>query len=195
MFPVPTLGELAVWSGRAETSYTGYADSALLQATLIFTFVTELGADDWNGLSADEQVLANHGIMSYADYIYLRQPYQQILASPMESETVGSYTYSKPFPVEARNVQAMELSLGLMATGIVEWDLAVQMLARRQKTAGVFYGQIQVFENIRERSDAVLYVRKHEGTGQTVLLGPADVDQIEAPFLAINAENFPVDPT
>jgi hypothetical protein len=195
MFPVPTLGELAIWSGRAETSYTGYADSALLQATLIFTTVTELGADDWEGLSPDDQLLANNGIMAYADYIYLRQPYQQILASPMESETVGSYTYSKPFPVEARNVQAMELSLGLQATGIVMWDLAVQMLSRRERAAGVFYGQVQVFENIKERSDAVLYLRKHEGTGQTVLLGPADVDQIEAPFIAVNAENFPVDPT
>jgi hypothetical protein len=194
MFPVPSLGALATWSGRPEASYTGYADSALLQATLMFTFVAELGADDWNGLTDDEQVLANNGIVSMADWIYLRQPYQQIIASPMESETVGSYTYSKPFPVEARNVQAMELTLGNMATGIPMWDLAVQMLSRRQKTAGVFYGQVQVFEHIRERTDSVLYVRKEEGTGQTVLLGPADVDTIEAPFLAINAETFPKDP-
>jgi hypothetical protein len=194
MFPVPTLGELATWSGRAENSYTGYANSALLQATLIFTTVTELGADDWNGLSSDDQLLATSGIMAYADWIYLRQPYQQIIASPMESETVGSYTYSKPFPVEARNVQAMELSVGLMATGIPLWDLAVQMLSRRTRAAGVFYGQIQVFERIEPRPDAVMYVRRDEGTGQTVLLGPADVDQIEAPFLAINAETFPVDP-
>jgi hypothetical protein len=193
VFPVPSLGQLAVWSGRAESSYTGYADSALLQATLIFTQVTELGADDWPGLSADDQLLATNGILSYADYIYLRQPYQQILASPMESETVGSYTYSKPFPVEARNVQAMELSLGLMATGIVLWDLAVQMLSRRRRTAGVFYGQIEVFEHIEERSSTVL-LRTDEKTGQKVLLGPADMNEIEAPFIAINAESFPHDP-
>lgn len=195
MFPVPTLGELAAWSGRAESSYTGYADSALLQATLIFTTVTELTADSWGGLSPDDQLLATNGIMAYADYIYLRQPYQQILASPMESETIGSYTYSKPFPVEARNVQAMELSLGLQATGIVMWDLAVQMLSLRSRAAGIFYGQIEVFENIRHRTDQVLFMRTDRETGQRVLLGPADVDQIEAPFLAVNAENFPVDPS
>jgi hypothetical protein len=194
MFPVPTLGQLATWSGRAESSYTGYADSALLQATLIFTTVTELTADSWDGLSPDDQLLATNGIMAYADYIYLRQPYQQILASPMESETVGSYTYSKPFPVEARNVQAMELSLGLQATGIVLWDLAVQMLSLRTRAAGIFYGQIRVFDRIEPRADAVLMVRKDDATGQQMLLGPADMDTVEAPFIMINAENFPHDP-
>ena len=41
-WPVPTLAELADWSGRPETSYTSYYNSAALQAAIMFTTLTEL---------------------------------------------------------------------------------------------------------------------------------------------------------
>lgn len=96
MYPVPTIENLAYFSGRPETSYTGFAVAALAQATLMFTFRTEITDPSqftgYNNITpADATQLATTGICAMADYLYLRQPYQQAIASPMQSETVGSY--------------------------------------------------------------------------------------------------------
>lgn len=188
MWPVPTVDQLAEFSGRPVSSYSSYASSALLQVTILFTTLTELDAGDYDVMDANDQQLATQGILAYADWTYLRQPYQAVIASPMESETIGSYTYSKPFAVEARNVQALEL--GITSTGIVLWDTAVQYLSKRQRAAGVFHGQIQAFDTSRDsRYDRVL-VREDRRTGETVLLGPADFERETIPFggIDINAE-------
>lgn len=193
MIPVPTTLELAEFSGRLESSYTSYAESALLQAALQFTIVTELTVGDYDSLQADDQLLAQQGILAYADWIYLRQPYQAILANPLLGETIGSYTYSKPPPVEMRNVQAQEL--GVSMTGIVLWDLAIQYLSKRQRAAGVFFGQVKVFDVQRRDPLGVTMIRRDCHTGQFELLGPADLDRLQIPFMPdINAEAFPADP-
>ncbi len=191
MLPVPTLTQIAAWSGRPETSYTSYVSSASLQATLQFTIATELTPDDYNGLVPDDQALAQQGIMSMADWIYLRQPYQSIIAAPLQSETIGSYTYAKPFAQAQRTTTTAEL--GMSATGVALWDLAVQMLSKRQRAAGVFFGQIRAFD--RESFDPleVTMVRTSKLTGEMELLGPADFDKLQLPF-SISGEIFPSDP-
>jgi len=190
---VPTLAELAAFSGRAENSYSGYAESALLQSALQFTILSELTPADYEGLAPDDQTLAQQGMVAMADWIYLRQPYQAVIASPLEGETIGSYTYSKPFQVEMRNLQAQELGQG--QSGVVLWDLAIQYLSKRQRAAGVYHGQIVGFE--RQAADArysVTAIRRNCDTGQYELLGPEDFDRFDIPF-SISAEVFPMDPS
>jgi hypothetical protein len=199
VYPIPDITDLAFFSGRPEASYTAFATSALTQAVLMFTFKTEItdpsqfaGYD--NISPADAQVLATNGICALADYIYLRQPYQQALASPMQSETIGSYNYSKPIQEMARNAAALEVTGE--ALGVPLFDLAVQMLAKRTIAGGVFSAAISVFERPHDRDDKAQFViRRDCETGQLTLLGPADMNRIDIPgFLDINAEAFPVDP-
>jgi len=147
----------------------------------------------YEGLAPDDQTLAQQGMVAMADWIYLRQPYQAVIASPLEGETIGSYTYSKPFQVEMRNLQAQELGQG--QSGVVLWDLAIQYLSKRQRAAGVYHGQIVGFE--RQAADArysVTAIRRNCDTGQYELLGPEDFDRFDIPF-SISAEVFPMDPS
>jgi hypothetical protein len=62
------------------------------------------------------------------------------------------------------------------------WDLAVQMLAKRQRAAGVFFGQIRAFD--RESFDPleVTMVRTNSFTGERELLGPAHFAKLQLPF-------------
>lgn len=189
-FPVPTVTDLAEYTGRPESSFSSFADSALLQAAVIFTTLTELSADDYGSLTPDQQQLAQFGIMAMGDYLYLRQPYAQLIANPLLSETIGSYTYSKPFPVEARNAQALEVVND--STGVYMFDLAVRALAKRDKFMGVYSGAITGFEHTG-RDDAASVHWDCENQ-RWVLLGPADRDRIGFQFFDINAEVFPHDP-
>ncbi len=197
MYPVPLITDLSFFSGRPQASYTPFATAALAQAAIMFTFRTEItdpsqfaGYD--NITPADAQSLATTGICAMADYLYLRQPYQQVIASPMESENIGSYAYSKPISEEARNAAALEVSGE--ATGVPLYDLAVQMLALRTMTGGVYSGAISVFEHPRDRDDrAQLKVHRDPCTGQLHVLGPSDFNQLDWPVFD-NAEVFPHDP-
>lgn len=194
MWPVQTVNQLALFSGRPAASYTGYAQSALIQATVIFSTVTENDVGDYAGMPPTDQLLANQGILAYADYIYLRQPYQAAIASPMMSETIGSYTYSKPPPVQVRNIQAQELGIG--STGVELWDTAVQYLSKRRRSNGVYFGQIRAFDTNRDARYDEVWVRFDAETGDYSLLGPADMNRENVPgFMgSINGEAFPGDP-
>lgn len=199
MIPVPTLEQLAAYSGRPEASYTSYAESALIQAAIIFTTVTEVGYNnqqDFYSLTPDDQQLALYGILAYADWVYLKQPYHQMIASPAMTETIGSYTYSKPPPVQVRNVQAQELGVG--STGVEMWDTAVQYLSKRTRANGVFFGELECFEHPGDSGDRDIGVmlRYDHRTGQRVLLGPGDFNKVDIPGFGagINAESFPNDP-
>jgi hypothetical protein len=189
-WPVPTVAELANYTGRPVDSYTGYANSALLQAAIMFTILSELGADDYGGLSADYQTLANMGVMAMADWLYLRWPYQQVMASPLQNEVIGSYSYSKPIQEMARNAQAIEVTSE--KTGVDMFDLAIRRLARRQSLAGVFYGQITGFEHFAR--DDLARIKWDPREGRMVLVGPADRDQIDQQWFDVNAQAFPMDP-
>lgn len=190
-WPVPTLAELAQFTGRPATSYTGYVNSALLQSAMMFTILAELSADDYGGLSADFQQLANMGVMAMADWLYLRWPYAQVIASPLQSEEIGSYSYSKPIQEMARNAQAIEVTAE--KTGVDMFDLAVRRLAKRQAMSGVFFGQITGFEHYAR--DDLAYVKWDPREERMVLVGPADHDKLDFQFFSINAESFPADPS
>jgi len=196
MLPVPTVQQLSGFTGRPVLSYTsgpapGYVNAALIQATLMFSIVTELTPDDFNGMASDDQTLALYGILAMADYIYLRQPYQQVIASPLMNETTGSYSYGKAMQEVARNAAALEVTAE--RTGVAFYDLANQYLNKRKRAGGVYTGWIEVFERGKARYDsAELEIR--ECDGQMVLLGPSDFDQYDIPGFMINAQIFPQDP-
>jgi len=189
-WPVPTLEELSGFTGRPAVSYTSYANSALLQSAVLFTTLTERTAADYPGFSADDQLLANMGVMAMGDYIYLRFPYHQVIASPLQNEEIGSYSYSKPLQAQARNAAALEVSAD--KTGVDMFDLAVRMLARRQRASGVFSGQIIGFERFAEADSA--RIRWSEDEQRWFLEGPADRDQLDMQFFSISSEMFPADP-
>jgi hypothetical protein len=190
-WPVPTPAELAAFSGRPQASYTSYVNSALLQATMMFTILSELSADDYAGMNPDYQQLACMGVMAMADWLYLRWPYQQVIASPLNNETIGSYSYSKPLQEAARNAQAVEVTNE--QTGVAMFDLAIRRLAKRQSLAGLYFGQITGFER-RARSD-LAHIGWDEHEQRMVLTGPADHDAYDFPVgYSISAEAFPADP-
>jgi hypothetical protein len=189
-WPVPTVAELSEYSGRPMTSYTSFANSALLQAAMMFTILSELSADDYAGMSPDYQSLANMGILAMADWLYLRFPYQQAMASPLQAETIGSYSYSKPIQEAARNAQAVEVSNE--KTGVDMFDLAIRRLAKRQSLGGLYFGQITGFEHTG-RDDQVR-VEWDPREGRMVLVGPADRDKLDWQMFSISAESFPADP-
>jgi len=188
-WPVPTVEDLAEFTGRPVLSYTPYVNSALLQATVMFTALSERGADDRATMSADDRQLADMGVMAMADYIYLRFAYQKVLASPLQNETIGSYSYSKPVQEMARNAQAIEVTAE--RTGVEMFDLAIRMLAKRQRANGVFSGQITGFEHFARDDQARVM---QDECGQLVLVGPADFNQVDLQFFSVNAEMFPADP-
>jgi hypothetical protein len=198
MYPIPDVTALSFFSGRPQASYTGFATSALTQAVIMFTFKTEITdpsqfAGYNNITAADAQTLASTGICAMADYIYLRQPYEQAIASPMNHETIGSYSYSKPPQQMARNAAALEVTGE--ATGVPMFDLAVELLAKRTIAGGVYSASISVFERPHDRDDrAQFLIRRDCETGQLQLLGPADLNQIDIPAFMINSEVFPHDP-
>jgi hypothetical protein len=193
MYPVPSLTDLAAFSGRPEASYSQFGNNALIQATLMFTVLTEIS--DPTALSADDQLLANMGIEAYADYLYLRQPYAQAIAGPFTNETIGSYSYGKAMGEVARNAQASEVQGE--ALGVPFFDLAVRMLAVRSRAGGVFHGGIQVFEHQNERTE------KYDGaglhwdkiTGRLYVRGPNERDEVGFGSIDINAQSFPMDPS
>jgi hypothetical protein len=174
MLTVPSVAQLADFSGQPEATYTSYANSALLQATLQFTIITELTPDDFAALSSDDQQLATQGILAMADYIYLRQPYRALIASPLMNETIGSYSYGKSQQEVARNAAALEVTGE--RTGVTLYDLAVQMLSKRTRAGGVFTGSISVFEVPSARYDGCFLTLDRDGD-HLILRGPSDINR------------------
>ncbi len=201
MITVPSVADLADWSGRPPGSYTTYANSALLQATILFSIVTELTPADFTTMQQNQDagnehdadyLLATQAILAMGDWIYLRQPYQQIIAAPLQTERIGSYSYSKAEQTTMRNAAA--ISLSLETTGVVLYDMAVKMLAKRTRGGGVFHGGITVFDgsaDLQQTGDTQLLERTSDG--RLVILGPADRNQFDVPFDQ-NTEMFPTDP-
>lgn len=119
MLPVPTIEDLSDFTGRPSDSYGPFAESALRQATLLFSLLTRLTAYPTD---PDQAQLATMAILQMADRIYLEQPNAQIKAGPFQSETIGSYSYSKAAQL------AISASAEGSKTGLIWWDLALQNL-------------------------------------------------------------------
>lgn len=135
MLPVPTIADLAQFTGRTVDSYSAFADQTLTQATLLFSIVTRLQEMP---TEPDMAALAMNAILEMADRMYLEQGYAETIASPFQSETIGSYSYSKSSTaVIARTGQT---------TGLFWWDLAVDELSVTG-TSSVVSGSVGGFED------------------------------------------------
>lgn len=155
MLPAPTLAYLAQFTGRAESSFTDFADQALVQATLLFSVITKRTEypDD-----ADAAQLAINAICEMADRIYLEQPYQAAKATPYTSETIGSYSYAKGgYAAKAKDGQR---------TGLFWWDLAIDELSLAERST-VTSGSVSALERDH------IYL---DGDGDRFVIGPAEVD-------------------
>ena len=160
-YPTLTKDELASFTGRPAASFpeTFVTQSAIPQATLLFKIGTCIL--DPEQMPADAQQLVKYAILSMADAIHLAQPYQTALASPFNSESIGSYSYSKT----AKAVQDGK------DTGIMWFDLAVRQLSVCEADSGDMRGGgIEVFEN------GAVYVTGNL-SGNRAFLSPADIDQ------------------
>lgn len=157
-YPVITVDDLANFSGRPASSYTGYAtSSAVPQSILLFKIGTCLADIPEDAVS---QELARMAMTAMADAIVLAQPYQAALANPFNSETIGSYSYSKV---------ASAVNNGL-PTGIVWFDLAIQHLSVCDTLDNIpSGGGIEVFEH-----DGAFSGGRH--TGNVKFLSPKDLD-------------------
>lgn len=132
MLVPPTVADLATFTGRSSNNFNIYAGEALAQATLLFYLATGIeGYPDDTSLYQ----LAKNGILDMADKIYLSQPYREASASPYQSETIGSYSYS-------RSVAAVKKG---DATGVMWFDLAVGKLKSANSGIGSS-GSIQGME-------------------------------------------------
>lgn len=165
---VPSVEQLADFSGRPLYSFGPFAVQALTQATLLMTIMTEL-----NDLPEDPnmQQLMLNGILDYALVTFLDQPFQAIKANPFQSQTIGSTSYSKPVIYMRGNAAANALKGE--QTGIVWFDLAVQQLALRTQRGGVFGSATQLFDGCTPDG---MYIRTFPN-GDQQILGPADVDR------------------
>lgn len=154
MLSAPTVADLATFTGRAQPSFGTFAAQALAQATLLFSVVTKLS--DYPA-DADLAQLAKNAIMEMADRLYLEQPNAQVKASPFQSETIGSYSYSKGSTFH----KAKEGE----HTGLFWWDLAIDEL-RVSDSGFLASGSI--------KTDNGLYVATD--TDEKWILGPAEVE-------------------
>lgn len=203
MYPVPAVADLALFSGRDQATYTSYANSALLQATIRFTFLTEVtdpaSFTGYNQLSAvDQAELALKGICALADNIYLQFPYQQVIASPLNEETVGSTSFTKEMSMGSggsmSRMAPAALELSMATTGIPLFDMAVQLLSLRTLASGVYSGGVTAFEGGERRSKHSIGAWVEDKHGRLFVLGPEDRDNIDFPGFDVNAQGFPGDP-
>lgn len=149
MLPVPTRAELAVFTGRLFNTFPVYADQALAQATLMLSIVTKLTAypDD-----PDLTQLAKYAILEMADRLILEQPYQSIKSGPFQTETIGSYSYSKVTPTSRNASQGIK-------TGLFWWDLAIDELSV-PGSSDIGHGSIAVeFDGLTQLDDGSYVLR------------------------------------
>lgn len=167
MAAYPTLGvaELSQFSGRPASSYpTSYPSQAIKMAMLIFKIATGLVEFPEPGTNGYD--LAVMGILAIADEFILEQPYQEAKSSPFNSESIGSYSYSKMAGRGA--VRAVSSISSDGKTGNIWFDLAVEQLGIVVNALNMpAYGGIEIFEH---NEMMVRGINSHN----TRLLGPGD---------------------
>lgn len=142
MLPVPTVQNLAEFSGRPVQTYTAYADEALSQSTLMFTVAT--GLDVWPQ-DADLNQVALNAVLEMADKLILEQPYQVVKASPFQAETIASYTYSRNASL-ARATAVGAAAAENIGAGLFWWATAMDLF-RQKDVLLTSSGSIKVHED------------------------------------------------
>lgn len=159
-YPTITRDDLAYFTGRPVASFpqTFVEGSAIPQALLLFKLATHIV--DPSVLSSENQELVRFALLAMADSIHLSAPYQTALASPFNSESIGSYSYSKTAAAVRKGEE----------TGIQWFDLAVSMLSVYDRTTGDFArGGIEVFETHGVLLEGQLY-------GNVSYLSPSEIE-------------------
>ncbi len=152
---------MANFTGRPVASFpeTFLLQSALPQSVLLFKFGTCIV--DPALLAPDAQTLVDFAILSMADAIFLDSQYATVKAAPFNSETIGSYSYSKA---------AKAIQMG-MDTGVMWFDLAIAQLSVCDDAGDTFLqGGIEVFEDAGKYRPGDLAENVH-------FLSPADLDK------------------
>ncbi len=180
-YPIPDVTALSKYSGRPVGSYTAWAPEALAQSTLLFVITTELQVPPDQVADPAKYLLALNAVCQMADDIYLKQQYIPMMAKPVQSETIGSYTYNKGLGAFRETPAFLKAQIGHY-TGLVWWDLAVREFG---SILLVQSGAITVFDR---STDVEL-----DDTGRVVFIGPSDRDTMTTPF-DINAPEWPMPP-
>lgn len=164
MLTPPTVDDLARFTGRPASTFSGFAAEALDQATLMFSVVTRLVAypDD-----PDLAQLAKNAVLELADRLLLEQPYAEVTTRPFQSETIGSYTYSRATATTAKIQNGQK-------TGLFWWDLAVDELTVAGAT-NMAHGSIKTG----------IHGLEIDAHNQVRVITPAD-DQDRPPYVRIS---------
>lgn len=178
-WPVPTVAQLADFSGQPREQFGPFAVQALAQATFLFRMISELTQPP---VDPDDYTLAYNGILAMADHLYLQQPFREIEAAPLQDGSMGSAHWAKPV-VYVRGSAAANALKG-EETGILWYDLAVQTLSLRTRRGGVFWGGVSLLERVDECELVV------DENGRQYILGPSDLNNTPT-FFDINADSYP----
>ena len=168
MLTPPTTTELQTFTGR--TGYSSFVTQALAQSTLLFevlTGLTEYPAD------ASLLQLAKNGILEFADFAYNSQPYQTQKANPMQSETIGAYSYSKAIQAAKKGIE----------TGIFWFDLAVRKL-KTKDASEVGFGSISMdeWDHIISEDGYYKFVGPEEERKYSQILDPDEIPYYVDPW-------------
>jgi hypothetical protein len=142
MLPVPTIDELADFTGRPVPSFSAYAATALAQATLMFSVATDL--QQWPD-DPDLAMVALYAVLELANKLVLEQPYQAIKASPFQSESIGSYNYSRSVSLARATAIGAAASEDIGA-GLFWWVTAMDLF-RQADVLLTASGSISVYED------------------------------------------------
>lgn len=166
---VPEMSDLVTFSGTqiAGQYYTdtAYVATALQQATDLLTLVTDIEADPPE-TPVEIWRMTRNAILEMAEAIVIKQPYRAVVLNPFQSETIGTYTYSKLAKVAAHDSEVVGgQHMRWWAQAIEYWDL---------QDVYVESTSTHVFEDdnvwLRGRDPAVA------GSGRRLVMGPIDID-------------------
>lgn len=159
VFPTYTITDLSEFTGEPVAYYTNSANTAIVQASLLFRIATCLDSLPDNSTLAE---LAKNAILAMAESIYESAKYKSVKFKPFSSETIGSYSYS----ISLSKIQSGE------ATGVMWFDLAVEQMGVCELIPGNgahSSGGIEVFEH-----DGTFIPGNHAGNER--LLSPNDLN-------------------
>lgn len=123
LLPVPTVDNLAEFTGRPAATFTPFATEALLQATLMFGVAT--GLEVWPD-DPDLRQIAMFAVMEMANKLVLEQPYAAVKAAPFQSESIGAYSYSKTYSLARATAVGAQASEDIGA-GLFWWLTAMDL--------------------------------------------------------------------
>lgn len=140
VYPTLSLSDLSTSTGKDEEEFSEeFAATSLINARLFFKIATCRKGEDSFPEDPDEQALARNAILAMAEHLHQGMKFADITSSPFNSETIGSYSYSK---------KAQAAITAGEPTGVMWFDLAVTELSLCSiQNSSMDFGGIEVFEH------------------------------------------------